>query len=76
MARIIQVRDVADDVHGVLTARARAQGMSLSEYLRGELARMAARPSVDEWLARLQETEPIASPWPSDELVRRARRAA
>lgn len=76
MARIIQVRDVPDDVHEALAARARAQGMSLSEYLRGELARMAARPSVDEWLARLQATEPIASPWPADELVRRARGTA
>lgn len=76
MARIIQVRDVADDVHGVLAARARAQGMSLSEYLRGELARMASRPSVDEWLGRLRQTEPMESPLASDELVRRARRAA
>lgn len=76
MARIVQVRDIPDDVHAVLTARARAQGMSLSEYLRAELARIAARPSVDEWLTRLQATPPMDSPWPSDELVHRVRRSA
>lgn len=75
MARIIQIRDVPDDVHQVLAARARLQGMSLSEYLRAELARLAARPSVDEWLLRLAATEPIESATPSDELVRRARAA-
>lgn len=75
MARIIQVRDVPDGVHDTLTARARVQGMSLSEYLRGELARMAARPSADEWLRRLEATDPIDAPWASDELVHRARRA-
>lgn len=75
MARIIQIRDVPDDVHEVLAARARLQGMSLSEYLRAELARLAARPSVDEWLLRLAATEPVPSPLPSDELVRRARTA-
>lgn len=75
MARIIQIRDVPDDVHEVLAARARLQGMSLSEYLRAELARLAARPSVDEWLLRLAATEPVQSPLPSDELVRRARAA-
>lgn len=75
MARIIQIRDVPDDVHEVLAARARLQGMSLSEYLRAELARLAARPSVDEWLLRLAATEPMQSPLPSDELVRRARAA-
>lgn len=45
--------------------------MSLSEYLRAELARLAARPSVDEWLLRLAATEPMQSPLPCDELVRR-----
>lgn len=75
MARIIQIRDVPDDVHEVLAARARLQGMSLSEYLRAELARVAARPSVDEWLLRLAGTEPMASHASSDELVRRARAA-
>jgi|GEM_PF-1662987 len=48
MERIIEVRDAADDVHGARAARARPQGMSLSEYLRGKLARMASRPSAEE----------------------------
>jgi plasmid stability protein len=33
----IQVRDVPDDVHAELRTRAAAAGMSLQEYLRGEL---------------------------------------
>lgn len=54
MARAIQIRDVPDDVHAVLRARAAAAGMSMSEYLRSELINMASRPTVDEVIARAQ----------------------
>lgn len=74
VARIIQVRDVPDDVHEALARRADLLGQSLSEYLRSELTRIAGRPSAHEWLARVQALGPVSSPWSSDELVRRARR--
>ena len=53
MPKAIQIRDVPDDVHAVMRARAAAAGMSMSEYLRSELVKLAAAPTIDEWLARI-----------------------
>lgn len=50
--KAIQIRDVPDDVHATLRARAAAAGMSLSDYLLDELTEMARRPTVAEVLAR------------------------
>jgi plasmid stability protein len=58
MPKAIQIRDVPDDVHAVLRVRAARAGMSMSEYLRSELISMAAKPTVDEWLARLASRPP------------------
>jgi len=52
--KAIQIRDVPDDVHTILRARAAAAGMSMSEYLRSELITMAARPTLEEVIARAQ----------------------
>lgn len=52
--KAIQIRDVPDDVHAAVRARAAAAGMSLSEYLREELLERLARPTVAEVLARAQ----------------------
>ena len=46
MPKAIQNRDVPDDVHAAVRARAAAAGMSLSEYLREELLERLARPTV------------------------------
>jgi plasmid stability protein len=48
----IQIRNVPDDVHRTLRARAAAGGQSLSEYLLAEIVRVAERPSVADVLAR------------------------
>ncbi|MGY1690335.1 FitA-like ribbon-helix-helix domain-containing protein [Geodermatophilus sp. SYSU D01105] len=49
---MLQVRHVPDDVHAELSRRAAAAGVSLSEYVLRELERVAARPPVEEVLAR------------------------
>ncbi len=49
---MLQVRNVPDDVHAELRRRARAAGVSLSEYLLRELERIAARPPIEEVLVR------------------------
>jgi|AP95_1055475.scaffolds.fasta_scaffold38106_1 plasmid stability protein len=59
MAKTIQVRDVDDDTHRVLTARAEAAGLSLSQYLRREFRWMVGQPTVAEVLDRA-ERRPIA----------------
>lgn len=52
--RMVQVRDVPSGVVDVLKSRAAAQGTSLSEYLRAEIERMAAEPTMHEVLERLR----------------------
>ncbi len=50
--RVIQVRNVPDDVHRELQTRAAVAGISLSEFALAELERVARRPAVAEVLAR------------------------
>jgi plasmid stability protein len=52
MSKNIQIRDVPDDVHARLRARAAEAGMSMSDYLRQELGHVAARTSMEEILTR------------------------
>jgi len=52
MPKAIQIRDVPDDVHAILRARAAAAGMSMSEYLRSELIQAARQKTVAEVMAR------------------------
>lgn len=53
MGTLIQIRDVPDEVHRTLKARAAVSGVSLSEYVRGVLARTTARPTPIELSARI-----------------------
>lgn len=56
----ITIRDVPRDVRDELAARAARAGQSMQEYLRLELERLAARPSLDEWLSRVQQRKQLA----------------
>lgn len=51
--KAIQIRDVPDDVHARLRARASAAGMSMSEYLRSELIRLAGQETIEEVYQRI-----------------------
>ncbi len=53
MTKMLQVRDVPDEVHAELRRRAAAAGMSLSDFARQELSRLARRPSVTDLLDRV-----------------------
>ena len=46
MAKVIQVRDVPDEVHDALVAAAKAQGLSLTRYVQHELEHVARRAEV------------------------------
>lgn len=60
MAKMIQIRHVPDRVHRTLKMRAARAGMSLSDYLRAELARAAKQLTVEELEDRLTQVEPVA----------------
>ena len=47
---MVQVRNVPDDLHAALRARARSAGMSLSEFLLRELRVVAGQPTLEEVL--------------------------
>jgi plasmid stability protein len=61
MSKMMQIRDVPDDVHSILKARAAREGMSLSDFIKRELERTAERPSMQEWLDRTQQAKPIST---------------
>lgn len=51
----ITIRDVPDAVRNELAARAARARLSMQEYLRIELERIAARPSIEAWLEHVRE---------------------
>lgn len=50
--KTVQIRNVPDDVHAALRARAALAGVSLSDYALAELERVARRPEVSDVLRR------------------------
>lgn len=52
MPKTVQIRDLDDEVYAALVRRAAESGISVPELLRSEAVRLAAQPSVQEWLAR------------------------
>ncbi|HWV86401.1 MAG TPA: ribbon-helix-helix protein, CopG family [Capillimicrobium sp.] len=59
MSKVIQVRDVPDDVHRRLKARAAEQGRSLSELVREQLIAYARQPTPAEMWERLEALPPL-----------------
>jgi hypothetical protein len=55
----IQVRDVPHHLHERLRRKAQAEHVSLSAYVLRLLERDVARPSTGEWLASLDQREPV-----------------
>lgn len=52
MAVALTIRNVPEEVRDELAARAARSGRSLQEYVLAQLADLAARPSVEDVLAR------------------------
>ena len=52
MAKSVQIRNVPEDIHRIIRERAARAGISLSDYLLGELVRLAEHPPVADVLAR------------------------
>ena len=75
MSKMIQLRNVPDALHRRLKARAALEGMSLSEYLLGEVKRAAERPSMSELRQRLAQRSPVKLSVSSAQAVRDEREA-
>ncbi len=57
MSRVIQVRNVPDEVHTSLREQASAAGVSLSEYVLAELVQVAGRSTNAQILLRAAQRE-------------------
>jgi plasmid stability protein len=75
MSRMIQLRNVPDNVHRVLKVRAAMADMSLSDYLLAEIRQIAERPTLNDLRERLHRREPVALPLPAARAVRAERDA-
>jgi plasmid stability protein len=75
MAKNIQIRNVPEDLHRTLKARAARMGMSLSDYLLSEVEHIAERPTVRELMERLATRDPVRVNESSAEIIRRHRDA-
>jgi plasmid stability protein len=73
MGVLIQIRDVPEEVHRTLKARAAASGRSLSEYVRELLAKTATRPTPEELAGRIRARGTVRLKEPSERSVRRLR---
>jgi len=74
MTRMIQIRNVPDALHRRLKSRAALAGMSLSDYLLSEIRQLAARPTLDELRARLEQRAGVAPTVKPAQAVRVERR--
>lgn len=52
MSKMIQIRNVPDDLHRELKMRAAAAGMSMSDYIKRELSRKSRKSTIKEIRAR------------------------
>lgn len=73
--KMVQIRNVPDDVHRRLKARAALEGRSLSEFALAELRRSLERPTSAELLERVQARERVAVAESAADAVRAERDA-
>ena len=69
MVKMIQVRNVPDDIHRKLKVKAAQEGVSLSDLLLREAVRLAERPTIAELTERIRRRRPPAKPL-LDEITR------
>lgn len=54
MSKMIQIRNVPDELHRELKARAARSGLTLTDYIQRELEQVVRRPPVDDVLQRVR----------------------
>lgn len=71
--KMIQIRNVPEDLHRKLKARAATAGMSLSDYLLREIRQVAEQPTIEELWARIKRRAPVKLSVNPADLIREAR---
>jgi len=75
MAKMIQIRNVPDELHRKLKVRAAHEGMTLSDYLLSEVEKVAEKPTLAEMMERLRQRKPVELDEPPEATIRRLRDA-
>jgi len=52
MSKMIQIRNVPDEVHRTLKVRAAAEGLSLSDYIKRDLEELAKQATLEDVFVR------------------------
>jgi antitoxin FitA len=73
MSKMIQIRNVPDDLHRTLKSKAAQRGMTLSDYLLEMAEREATQVSLDEMLERLARKPPRSVGSAVEDVIREAR---
>ena len=73
MSKMIQLRNVPDELHRVLKSRAALAGKSLSDYLIAEIRRHAEYPTLEELRQRLRTRTPFHPTVPPAQMIREER---
>ncbi len=73
MSRMIQIRNVPDEIHRKLKVRAASEGLTLSDLLAREARRLAEQPSLAEWCERVLSRSRVRTKVSSARAVREAR---
>lgn len=68
MSKMIQVRNVPEEIHRRAKARAAMLGMSMSDYILRELRQALERPTREELLERIS-TRSAVEPKPAPEQI-------
>ena len=76
MPKMVQIRNVPDALHRTLKVRAAASGQTLSDYLLGEMKRLAARPTRGEMLDRIHARRRVTLKTPAARIIRDERDSA
>ncbi len=66
--KMLQVRNVPDDLHRALKERAAREGTTMSDIVLRELPRLANRPSPEQVLARIRQRSAVGGA-PASELI-------
>jgi hypothetical protein len=70
--KMIQIRNVPEELHRSLKARAAREGTTLSDLILSDLPRLAHKPSPEQVLARIERRTPVGGP-PAADLIRSER---
>jgi len=73
MSRMLQVRNLPDEIHRTLKSRAAREGMTLSDFVKRELQNSASLPTQQEWLDRVARAKPVRSDRTAAQIIRALR---